>query len=75
VCGVSELQCQCCSMFGQVVSEYLQKQSINLAMLGRSKQSSHNLATIWPTIQLIIAIKQDLRPCLVGIISCIILRL
>jgi hypothetical protein len=48
-------------MFGQVVGEYLQKWSVTLAMFGRCEQSGYNLATIQPTIQLIIAIKQGLN--------------
>jgi hypothetical protein len=42
------------------VGEYLQKRSVTLAMFGRCEQSGYNLATIRPTIQLIIAIKQGL---------------
>jgi hypothetical protein len=41
---------------------------MTLAMFGRCEQSGYNLATIRPTIQLIFAIKQGLRPCSVGII-------
>jgi hypothetical protein len=33
---------------------------VTLAMFGRCEQSGYNLATIWPTIQLIITIKQGL---------------
>jgi hypothetical protein len=44
-----------------VVDEYLQKWSMTLAMFGRCEQSGYNLATIQPTIQLIIAIKQGLN--------------
>jgi hypothetical protein len=43
-----------------LVGEYLQKRSVTLAMFGRCEQSGYNLATIRPTIQLIIAIKQGL---------------
>jgi hypothetical protein len=33
---------------------------MTLAMLGRCEKYGYNLATIWPIIQLIIAIKQGL---------------
>jgi hypothetical protein len=49
------------SLFGRVMGEYLQKQSMTLAMFGRCEQSGYNLATIQLTIQLIIAIKQGLN--------------
>jgi hypothetical protein len=58
------------------VGEYLQKWSVTLAVFGRCEQSGYNLATIRPTIQLIIAIKQGLICyCYLGIyraLACIV---